>query len=324
MRYFKHILLISLSILLFQFGLYSQFESDSTWDLNNLDYDKLNEKLDKKVEFESSTGWFPYTSAWYYEIGLYSSLFSFDFEIADDVSSSSIIFNNLLSGDIDFENNINSDERSFYEQGRDNGEAFPSSDYYSFGINFNISTFLPFKINTKIGISMIDGVLYAIDESKQFLNYNGKKEKIKELNIFYLSDYSTSLALELEQPIYGAFIEQNDNIVASYYYLKVGYNLDIPFSNNVVQYLQIADKKENINYGNRTDRYYLYDDEMKELMFNRNYLNLALGLNTGFVGVATIGFELEAKFMQTSLFKDADWKQINFGLNIFINYSSGF
>jgi len=324
MKCSKNIILILIFILCLQTDLYSQFESDSTWDLNNLDYDKLNEKLDENVELKHSAGWFPYTSTFYYELGLFSSLITSDFELADDISSSSIYFDNKLSGDIDLDSKILSDERQFYKKDGTIETSYPVSDYYSFGLNLNFSTFLPFKINTKIGISMIDGVLYSVDKSKEYLNYEGKTKTLKELNIFHLSDYSMSLAVELEQPIYGVFVEQNDNIVVSYYYLKVGYNLDIPYSNNVVQYLQIADKKEDIHYRNGTDRFYLYDDEMWDLMFNRNYLNFAVGLNTGLVGVSTIGFEFEAKFMQSSLFKDANWKQFNFGLNIFINYSSGF
>jgi len=316
MRLFLAIFFISV------YSLSAQDEKDSIIDFENLDYDKLKEKLTSKIVIKKSSGWLPYPVDNFYEIGFYMDSPFSSYELAENISSSNFFLKeNRLSGDIDLDREIKDKyrwEKEKFSEILD--EGFPESSYGNYGINFNLSAGLPFIIGGKLGIAYSDALLYSLDKSKKFLNFENKLIPFKEMNIFYLDDWSFSFAAQIEQPIYGIFANSNGVSIFSYYYLKLAYSVDIPFYNKVKQYLQNANKKNELRYENGTDRKYLINKKYDNLKFNRNSILIALGWKGGNLGTVSFGFELQARFLQTSLLDDANWKQFHFGININLNY----
>ena len=292
--------------------------ADSTFDLNKLDYEKLKQRLVEDAVEEKSYGWFPTPSSGLFQIGVYEFGNTYNYDLPSNISSKNFFLpNQKLSGDID---DLEDDDRIFREKNSDDeDDDYPETYSEHFGLYFQYSYF---KFNA--GIAHNNGIIYSQDKTKKFLNNKGELKNIRELNIFHFSEWAFSPGLEIEVPIYGGFYRNNYTAHNSYYYLSGGITLDIPFTNEVTQYLQIASPKNDLRYENGKDSLRLIHREFDNLQFLRYNLDLGLGWSGAFdtfgVGIG-VKFEFHTSLMLDSYLDDANWKQIRYGLKMSIFYS---
>lgn len=312
-----------------------QNELDSTWNLEELDY----ENVDTIPEFtlNLSYGWFPKTPNGMLQLGLLSFQLGGIYDYANNIRSKAFLpTKNPFSGF-----NFMSDEQREMKEPNSNKtvransnmpfigglseqKLYPDTDYGSFGFDYCYAQDLLFNYGIKLMVFGNKSMLFSKDESKNFLDIYGTKQKFTEASIIYLNEWSLNTGVTFELPIYGAFISSFNSIIGSYYFASAGLNMDYSFWSEGYQFLQIADAKDKIRYANGRDTIHLQTDVVFDGL---NRLRFGLDFSLGWKYTSDpIGWDIELfTFIPlTSVLYDASWKQYRIGLRykfIFFNQS---
>ncbi|OGU95024.1 MAG: hypothetical protein A2220_09685 [Ignavibacteria bacterium RIFOXYA2_FULL_35_10] len=289
---------------------------DSTINLEELNPDEFVYTPD--YEIKASYGWFPVPVDNYFNLSL--EWMGGDIsDLASWISPSGFVKtkfpytgNNPLSGD----------EREIMRANENlevEDEEYPETDNLGIGFHaiFNIKLPLIFRIHTTLSFN--EGMLFSLDETKSYLNYNGNKNPFKEASIVYQDEIMLNAGIDCLIPFYGAFAKLEVPI-QTYYYLSFGINFGYTISSLTTQYSQIVDAKDFLRYNNGQDTVHLITERtLSDLNYSRYHANIGLGFE---FDIARIGFGMEfyVSVPLNSVVKDALWKQYVYGLKTNINF----
>ncbi len=293
-----------------------EIPTDSTLNLEELNPDEFVYTPD--YEIHASYGWFPVPVDNYFNIA-FEYMFGDVSDLASRISPSGFVKtkfpytgNNPLSGD---EREI----KRAYENLEVEEEEYPETDNWSIGFHALFNTKLPVLFRIHTTLSFNEGMLFSLDETKSYLNYNGNKNQFKEASIVYQDEIMFNAGINCLIPFYGAFAKLEVPI-QTYYYLSFGINFGYPISSRTTQYSQIVDAKDFLRYNNGQDTVHLITEKtLSDLNYSRYHANVGLGFE---FDVARIGFGMEfyVSVPLNSVVKDALWKQYIYGLKMNINF----
>lgn len=210
---------------------------------------------------------------------------------------------------------FSNDNRNIYEKNDlETYDDFHERSYSAVGFDFRYSYKLPILLRFHSAFSFNEGLLFAVDKDRQFLNHDGKLENVNELGTVYLDEVLISSGIGIEIPIWGWFRESLKG--ANYYYVfsKLSYNY--PLSSEATQYSQILDPKKKLRYENGCDTVRVLTEEtLDNLNYERLYLETGFGFN---FDIEKIGFNMDffLHIPLNSVLKDEDWRQYMFGVEI--------
>lgn len=316
----KNQIIISVIFLLSYICLYAQ-DADSTWDLRDLEFDDLEFTHDD-FSIYKSTGWFPKPYTGYYNISIfYKTGTTWDF--ADNIYSNS--FENVglpFSDDTPANEEDRRIKKSFSNEYEDD---YPIPFFHDAGFEFKLGLPLPAMLYMNVDAVFMQGMLFNQDDKKSFLDRDGSKKDFVEFGIVSLYEFGINYGAGILLPLYGAYLSDNDQFtISSVYYLRCGLSGYYSLYHRANQYLQIANNKDRLRYGNGLDTVSLLKDvELENNNKYRQYIDLGFGVdfeveNFGFF------FEFDYSFHLNEVLQGIRWKQNLVGMKIGIYISKFF
>ena len=311
-KYISVLILFSFSVIFV--NAQNEIPQDTTINLEELNTDEFEFSPD--FELKASYGWFPVPVDNYFN-------FSFEYsggdisDLASNIRPSGFVKTKFpYSGN----NPLSDDDREIMESNKniETDDDYPETDYLSVGFHVLLNTKFPLILRIHSFLSFNEGMLFSLDETKSFLNYNGFKSNFKEAGIIYQDEIMLNTGINFLIPFYGAFA--NIEIpLCSYYYISVGINFGYPISSETTQYSQIANFKDYIRYKNGQDTVNLITEKtLSDLNYSRYYANFGLGFEFDVSGIG-LGMEFYVHAPLNSVVKDALWKQWIYGLKTSFN-----
>ncbi len=296
----------------------STSDNDSAWKALGLDPEGF--KYDDDVFGHVSTGWFPQPFFSWSLTYSTDAFYSDTYDRAMNLRSSSLQPTAFPFTWCDpYED---SDERKIMKPNSDKEEddGHPSTSYNEHMLTFILQPPIPLMLRLGAGFHWTEGLLYSNDTTRAYLSLAGVKRNFREEGVVYLKEVLLSGYAGLQIPVYGGFIDMEALRLGSYYYLFGGLGASWAFSSKATQYVQIANVKDDLRYSNGTDTVTLIDKaKLPGLNTIRTSIELGVGWNLAFDSFA-LGFELFGSIPQTSVLKDADWKQYVVGARFSIGY----
>ena len=330
----RQILLISMFIVISIFSTYGQeADEDSVWNLEDLDYDKLEERTPNTIE--ESHGWFPKSLKGMGQFGFLPAYMGDNFDVANNIRSKSFVkTTNPFSGKIF----LNDDERAikkknskdFYESSwlpvpilgkLFESPTFPVTVHGGIGFDLTYSTGFPLNYYGKLVTTINSGLIFSKEPNKHYLDIHGNSKQLTEASIININEWSINSGFGVEIPIYGAFLKVGETFVSSYYYLSFGPSVDFVIWSSSLQYLQLAKPKNEIRYNNGQDTLSLFTDKA---LPNLNRIRLGVDVNLGWkfsAGPVGLGLEIFSYIPISSVIDDAIWRQYRVGFRYKILFS---
>lgn len=290
---------------------------DSTWDDLGLDPDGF--KLDEDIIGHVSAGWFPqpYSA---YTLSFTGKLFYADVhDRADGVRPRSF---RPTSEPFTWHNPFDDDEREIFQPNSDEEEedGYPTTSHDEYLLTFLYNLPMPAIMRVQGGLEITEGMLFSNDTSRAYLTLGGAAQPFKEVGVAHLKQYSINGSAGLNIPLYGGFIKSEATTIASYYYLYGAYSVSYAVSSKGTQYVQIANAKDNLRYGNGADTLTLINKErFEDLNRLRTAIEVGIGWNLA-AEFGALGFEAFVSVPQNSVLKDVEWKQYFAGLRIALGW----
>lgn len=296
---------------------YSQYDipEDSTWNLDNLDFENAFEEAEE-VKIKISTGWFPRAFDFDLNFGLLFET-GYGWNYARDIRPTSLVTTKNSYSSMD-PFTLNEAKIKDHDNNND-GSSHRSINSTAFGLQFKVRTpiYLHFLFDAKTEWN--HHFLYAVDHSKSFLSHQSQLENFKEVTVARIDDIELSASGGLMLPIYGAFLEDAED-AETHYYLYVGGALKWSWLPESKNYAQIANADHYLRYRNGLDTLTMINQDIFE-DFNRTriYLDIAAGSMYHFNGVG-FSFYIRYNYLTGSLIESADWKRhsIRLGLSMLL------
>jgi len=290
---------------------------DSTWD--DLGLDPEGFKLDEDIIGHVSAGWFPQAYSGY-TLSFTGKLFYADVhDRAEGIRPRGL---RTTTEPFTWRNPFDSDERDILQPNSEEEEddGYPTTDHEEYLLTFLYNLPMPAIIRLQGGLEITEGMLFSEDTSRAYLTLGGAAQPFKEVGVAYLKQHSINGSAGLNIPVYGGFIKSEAITLASYYYLYAGYSFSYAVSSKGTQYVQIADAKENLRYGNGADTLtFINKDRFEELNRLRTAIEVGVGWNLA-AEFGALGFEAFVSLPQSSVLKDVEWKQYFAGLRISVGW----
>lgn len=298
-----------------------QAEQDSLWKSIGLDSEgpDLNDLMDDLIKHYSH-GWFP--QAFAARSLSFTTLFPYAdvFDHANDIRSTGFV---PTTAPFNHHNPYSSGEREIQEpnQNKEIEDAvYPVTNFSEYGLSFTLNLPMPAILRADASLQIADGLLFANDTTRSYLTLAGNKGSLKEVNTLFLSQYAIAGKIGVSIPFYGVFLASEALTIGSYYYLNVGVSGAYTVSSKATQYVQLANVKEDLRYGNGMDTLTLIDQRtLNQLDRVRTAAEVALGWNVS-AEFGTFFFEAFLSRQLNSVLNDADWKQYYVGFRLGIGY----
>ena len=283
-------------------------------------YDEVQDTLfqDNNFNFQYSHGWFPQPFERFSSVSFFTILGDIN-DHADNINPdgmqltakpySSYCPASSREREIMFPNKVQADTGGYPQT---------VNAILGLSIRHNLNM-MPAFFNFDIGVELNNGILFSEDNSRAYLSYAGNKVHFKELGIIHLHEALLHTALGLEFPVYGVFLETDDNLMVSYYYFKPSLGLSFALWSGATQYMQIADVKNSLRYGNGTDTLRL---ETEKTLDGLHRIRFNLQLEAGWTFTAG-GLGVEFGFFYSvplnSVIIDEYWAQYKWGIKMAFN-----
>ncbi|MCC7439421.1 MAG: hypothetical protein IT211_13095 [Armatimonadetes bacterium] len=298
-----------------------QAEQDSLWKSIGLDSEgpDMNDLVDDLIKHYSH-GWFP--QAFAARSLSFTALFPYAdvYDHANDIRSSGFV---PTTAPFNHGDPYSSGEREI-QQPNQNKEiedaVYPVTNFSEYGFSFTLNLPMPAILRADAALQIADGVLFSNDTTRSYLTLAGNKGSLKEVNTLFLNQYAVAGKIGISIPFYGVFLVSEAVTIGSYYYLNVGVSGAYTVSSKATQYVQLANVKEDLRYGNGMDTLTLMDQRtLNQLDRVRTGAEVALGWNVS-AEFGTFFFEAFLSRQLNSVLKDADWKQYYVGFRLGIGY----
>ena len=163
--------------------------------------------------------------------------------------------------------------------------------------------------------------LYAEDNSKQFLRFDGTLQSIKEVNVLNVTQDRCNLGASLILPVYGIYVSSELADVSSLYFVAMGVNSSLLLRSSARQYTHIASPKEEVRFSNGTDTVNVRAETDIQTMNNTQYsLTVSGGWMAGLQGSLFVTVEPFATIPLSSVLGDAPWYQWYAGVRFSFGY----
>jgi hypothetical protein len=219
-----------------------------------------------------------------------------------------------------FENN---EEREFIEPGESERiDDFPERRTEQYGLTYLLNMPFPAIFRGGLALNVNTGMLFAPDESRQYLDLAGNRQTLKEVNVLAVKEWLLKGSVGLQIPVYGVFMGTSEwGGLGSYYYVYGGISGSYAVSSSATQYSQIANAKESLRYANGRDTVQFMEDvRMSGISPFRYAYEGAVGWNFS-AGPVMFALEAFALLPQNSILKDAEWRQYTAGARFMIGYT---
>lgn len=295
-----------------------QAQQDSLW--RDLGLDTAGFEFGESDLFDHySHGWFPQAGA--AQTLLLTSMFLYadEFDVAHNIRSRAFV---PTTAPFDRRNPFEGDERTILKSNSDEeaDDGYPVTDFAEFGLSYTYNLPMPAVLRADASLQIVDGLIYSNDTTRSYLTLSGLKRPLKEVGVITLEQYALSGKIGLNIPIYGVFLDWEAFTISSYYYLHAGVSAAYTVSSKATQYMQIANAKDELRYGNGADTVVVMDNvRLAGLQRLRTGLDMALGWNFA-AAFGTFFVEAFVSVPSGSLLDDAYWGETYAGLRIGIGY----
>lgn len=276
-----------------------------------------------------STGWFPRVS-FSRSYGLYQRFYAGWWNEAYGIRSAGFL---PTSSDFSRVDPRQDEELDFKQPNSDDDVDADSidvgyNDYSAISLYLDYSLPIGVVVRGILGYEYSSFDLYSLDTSRAFLALNGRPQPFREVSIASINNYSVFASGSVLLPVYGAVVMIDSVSIASYYYAGAGASIRYNFIREFNQYVQIADAKDRIRYGNGRDYQKLaVDAPLTTAVTYQTWIDFYLGWklqgDIGFSGGGALSFELFASLPQNSILTDASIKQYRFGLAFSMGFAQG-
>lgn len=298
--------------------------ADTTWNADSawaeLGLDEEGFQFDDEVFGHVSTGWLP-TPYFSWSLSYTTDAFYSDtYDRGVDIRSKSFRpATNPFGWRDPYQS---SDEREIMEPYKDEeaDDGYPETNYDEHRLTFHLSPPIPLILRASAGLTITEGLLYSNDTTRSYLSLAGVIKDLREVGVVYLREYAIAGDIGVTIPIYGAFVTNEVLTGSSYYYIHAGIGGSYAVCSKGTQFVQIANAKSDIRYGNGRDTVTLVDEEfLPNLNTIRYYYTGAMGWNL-VIDHFHFGFELFTTIPITPVLDDADWRQNFIGMRISLGY----
>ncbi len=291
---------------------YFEFDYDN-WEMDSLYFEDV-------LPIELSSGWFPkviFTGKNSFFILSGTSRFN----LADNITSNSFIpTTNSFSSNTPKSKTLETRRKFSNKTGKNKEQIFKNNGAYESDFRFllkPINTFLVFKTGLSIEINQ----LFSVDKSRSFIDYDGEEKQFKEISIIQIDELNIKNSFFANIPIYGGFIKDGDDGIASFYYLTLGISTTYPMYSDGSQFMQIGDKKSEIRYDNGLIRQTLFKDKrLKTLNDWKYYYVFGVGWEVN-THIQNVRYELQCAYRANSALSDAKWKSFDINLNLCFSWN---
>lgn len=202
-------------------------------------------------------------------------------------------------------------------------DEYPETDYEEYSLLFTANLPFPAVVRAEAGLLVTDGILFSSDKTRRFLAYSGTRQSFHEVGVLHREEWLLKGSIGVDVPVYGAFVQVEDLVISSYYYVHGSVTGVALISGKSTQYAQIADVKDGLRYANGTDTVRLQPrGEWDNVHSFRTALSVGIGWN---ISVQFFSLRLEPFIMipLTSVLRDAEWKQYMGGIRLSLGYQWG-
>jgi hypothetical protein len=277
-----------------------------------------------------STGWFPrpYAAIGYF-VG--STLNFYQHSSATSITTSST---RPIAGRWSANNPFRSREDDIKKPWSldDADDDFPSLGY-SAPINLRLEWMLPplhCIARLDVAYELSRERLYSLDTSRKYLALSGQPTPFREVSVLFNNEHFLGARLGVAVPIYGAFVMSEplrlDTVrgvnvidrISSFYYAAASIHAAALVLSEATQYVQIADAKDAIRYGNGQDTVTLMNKaRLSTATPLRWHAEIAAGWQASF-GSFAFTVEAYAELPLTSVLRDARWMLYRYGIRTMI------
>jgi hypothetical protein len=163
--------------------------------------------------------------------------------------------------------------------------------------------------------------LYAEDNSKQFLRFDGSLQSIKEVNVLNVTQHRCNLGASLILPVYGIYVSSELADVSSLYFVAMGVNSSLLLRSSARQYTHIASPKDEIRFSNGTDTVNVRAETGIQTLNTTQYsLTMSGGWMAGLQGSLFVTVEPFVTIPLSSVLSDASWYQWYAGVKFSLGY----
>jgi hypothetical protein len=180
---------------------------------------------------------------------------------------------------------------------------------------------LGFLLRIGLGIRFVNNMLFAVDESKSYLNPQQSLSPLHELHTISINETELMSHCSLELPLYGASIDLLGQQTYSHYSLFGGMNLHYVLESSFMHQSIIVKGAQEIRYPSGSNILTLEQRSfMNEIQRLRISIETGLGWHFGF-GPLHLGIEGFMLIPTNSILKGHDWNILTMGLRSSIGIS---
>lgn len=191
-----------------------------------------------------------------------------------------------------------------------------STESYSWGLDFRLTPDIgiPVIFRAAAMVTWSTDILFSIDYSKSYLDYDNKVHSYFEINNLLLEETLFDTKLGVSIPIYGAFVTQQA-AYSSIFSLYLGVSNAHVIDSKATQFVQIGNAKDKIRFENGLDTLVQTKNiELPTLINNRFGMEIGIEHSSEIEG---IGYNvwINAQIPMQSILSDENWKQyqVRFG-----------
>lgn len=312
MKLLLAIFLLSSTLLLSQ-GRVWQPKSFDSLDVNP------NIGLNDEERVQFSKGYFPipvYTS---FSVGILTESSIFYINEANGISPQGL---KSIYGSYSNQYNEDEEHRYFKKKFSDEDEDTEiNCERYSWGLDFRLTPDIgiPVIFRAAAMVTWNTDLLYSMDYSKSYLDYDNTAHSYFEINNLLLEEIFLETKLGVSIPIYGAFVS-HPIPSSSIFSLYLGMSNSQVLSSSATQFVQIGNAKDKIRFENGLDTLVQTSNlELPTLISNRFGMEIGGEYGAEAFGIG-LNVSLRALIPMQSILSDEHWKQyqVRFGLALYL------
>ena len=294
-----------------------QSRQDSLWKDLGLDPEGYDPESDLFGKY--SHGWFPQASPAQSLSLTFPVLYSNVYDAGNSIRSRSFVPTTAPFG---WRNPFESNEQDILKPNSDEvaDDGYPFTSYGEYGLSYTFSLPMPLILRGDARLSIVDGMIFSNDTTRSYLTLSGLKRPLKEVSVLHLEQYLLSGSVGFNIPFYGVFLEWDAMSVSSYYYLHAAASAGFAVSSKATQYMQIANVKDELRYGNGSDTVTVMEaGRLSELNRFRTAIDVGLGWNFS-AAVGTFFVEAFVSAPLSTVVRDAEWREYYVGFRFGLGY----
>lgn len=286
------------------------FSQERVWTPKSFDSLEVSPKIDfseeEKIEF--TKGYFPTPVYSAFTVGILGEESLLFLSEANGISPKGL---KSIYGKYSNQYNEDDEHRYFKKKFSDDDEDTEiSSESYSIGLDFRLTPNIgiPVIFRAAAMVSWNTDILYSMDFTKSYLDYDNTLHSYFEINNLLLEETLLETKLGVSIPVYGAFVS-HPIPSSSIFSLYLGMSNSQILSSKATQFSQIANAKDKIRFENGLDTLVQTSNlELPSLLKNRFGMEIGAEFGAEAFGLG-LNVSLKALIPTESILSDEPWKQ---------------